>query len=101
MAERCYVHHIGISRIYKDPADDVRFSQADEFPGFAAIGGLVRSFASEHSIARSGIARSHVNNLGIRWRDGHCTDIVALEIFVRNVLPAMAIIFALPRAGAR
>lgn len=101
MAQRRDVHHIRILRIHKNPADDVRLAEADKRPALAAIGGLIHTLAGQHSISRSGIACANINNLRIRGRDGHCADIVALEIFVGDVLPAVAVVITLPHAAAR
>src|SRR6185437_16831280 len=94
------IHDVRVVWIDDDPADDSGLLQPDVAPGSAAVGRFVHSVAGQERIPESRIAGTDVNDLRVRGRNCNRADVVVLEILVGDVLPAAAVIPALPHSAA-
>ena len=87
--QRGDVHQFRIARVNADLADLPRLAKTDVLPGLARVGGLVDAVADGDVPARTGRARSHVDHVRIRRRDGDGADGAHAEEAVGHVRPGV------------
>ena len=70
VAERRYVHSVGVARVNPNLADKTRVFQAHVSPGSAAVGRLVNPVAVRHVDANRRLAHARVNHVRVAFRHG-------------------------------
>src|SRR5207253_2661611 len=89
MPERRHVSHIRIPRVDHDSVDVHRIRETAVRPGFARVGGLVDAVAPGRALPVVRLAGAHVDDVGIRWRNGDIAD-RAGRLIVEDGLPGRA-----------
>src|SRR5690242_9191602 len=98
MAQRGYEHRVGIFRVDDDSPDVLRVLEADVFPRFTAINGLVHSIAIADVAANAGLSRACIDDVVVRIGHGDGAD--GSDILrIKKRLPIRARIGALPDAS--
>ena len=74
MPERRHENDVGVGGIDDDAANHLAVAQPGETPGLSGISRFVKAIAGGDVAANVDLARTCIDDFGIRWRHGDGTD---------------------------